>query len=108
MERTIRNSVYAGKFYPGSAKELNTMFNNMDINRHKLPVAQELIGGVVPHAGYVFSGHHAAPVYEALKTHHEAFDTFVIINPNHTGIGNGNFNVSGVDEWETPLGTLHT
>jgi hypothetical protein len=108
MEKTIRKPVFAGKFYPGSAHELSVMIDNMNVNRHKLHEAEELIGGIVPHAGYVYSGHHAVPVYNAIKNYHKAIDTFVIINPNHTGIGNGNFNVSGVDEWETPLGSVET
>jgi AmmeMemoRadiSam system protein B len=109
METSIRHAAFAGKFYPRTADEIKSMFNTMDINTthtQNLPGIKHLVGAVTPHAGYVYSGHHAATVFNTLKNYHTPIETFVIINPNHTGIGSGNFNVSGVDFWETPLGKI--
>jgi AmmeMemoRadiSam system protein B len=61
-----------------------------------------VLGAVVPHAGYVYSGHVAAAVYSCLPK----AETFVIIGPNHHGIGSP-VAVSR-DSWKTPLGAVET
>ncbi len=59
-------------------------------------------GAVVPHAGYVFSGSVAAHVYGAMAS--EGFpETFIIIGPNHHGIGSGV--AMTTEDFVTPLGT---
>ncbi|MBN1768237.1 MAG: AmmeMemoRadiSam system protein B [Prolixibacteraceae bacterium] len=111
METSIRHAAFAGKFYPRTATEIASMFDSMDIDTthtQSMPPLNHLIGAVTPHAGYVYSGHHAAPIFNILRNHHTLVETFVVINPNHTGIGSGNFNVSGVDFWETPLGQIES
>lgn len=63
-----------------------------------------LKGLVVPHAGFVYSGAIAAHSYARLAE--EGFaDTFIILGPNHTGMGSG---VSVMTEgvWRTPFGTV--
>lgn len=62
------------------------------------------IGLVVPHAGYIYSGYVAAYAYHFLANH--GFNkTFIIIGPNHTGVGSG-VSVMTKGAWETPFGTL--
>ncbi len=65
---------------------------------------RNIVGAVVPHAGLVYSGPVAAHVYAALA--HDGFpDTFVILGPNHNGIGAG---VATTDEdFETPFGVVN-
>jgi hypothetical protein len=61
-----------------------------------------VLGAVVPHAGYIYSGHVAAAVYSCLPK----AETFVIIGPNHHGIGSPV--ALSRDSWNTPLGAVET
>lgn len=59
------------------------------------------IGGVVPHAGLMYSGHVAAAFYQFADLPRR----FVILCPNHTGAGHfAAINRSGA--WHTPLGDV--
>ena len=64
---------------------------------------RSIVGAVVPHAGLVYSGPVASHVYAALAK--DGFpDTFVILGPNHNGIGAG---VAITEEdFETPFGVV--
>ncbi len=75
-------------------EELNSAFKGL--KREPMPV----IGAVVPHAGYIYSGSVAAEVYARLPQR----ETYVIIGPNHTGLG---LPVAlSRDTWKTPLGEI--
>ncbi|MFO8234389.1 MAG: AmmeMemoRadiSam system protein B [Bacteroidales bacterium] len=103
----IRKPVVAGQFYPSDRAELNTLITeifskekdniNYDLAHHKI------IGGVVPHAGYIFSAYQAIHFFEIAKKCSTQFDTVIIINPSHTGTGN-EIAIDDNDSWETPLG----
>jgi len=94
----IRRSAVAGSFYAGTRERLRLQVEDL------LPrgVPQEpAIGVVAPHAGYMYSGKVAGAVYSRV-----AFpDVFVILGPNHTGLGAG-ASVMTYGEWETPLGKV--
>ncbi len=93
----IRNPVVAGRFYPDDPSLLKRW-----ISSHRSETLfDDAIGGIVPHAGYVFSGDLACEVISSMKD----IDTFVILGPNHTGLGPV-FSVSGADAWLTPLGAV--
>ncbi|MBN2655316.1 MAG: AmmeMemoRadiSam system protein B [Nitrospirae bacterium] len=75
-----RMPAVAGHFYPGSAVQLKSQIQEFgSINKPR----KRVIGIVVPHAGYIYSGRVAAAVYN----HIEFPDTFILLGPNHTGIG---------------------
>jgi AmmeMemoRadiSam system protein B len=104
----IREAVVAGSFYPGSKSELTEQLNKLlaaeqDKIKTDLSV-KEMIGAVVPHAGYIFSGYEAVHFFALLKKSGKEYDTFFILNPNHTGYG-ADIEVDNHDEWETPLGS---
>lgn len=62
----------------------------------------DIVGAVVPHAGYVYSGPVAAHVYGQIAK--EGFpETFVVIGPNHHGLGSGV--AMTTEDFVTPLGT---
>jgi AmmeMemoRadiSam system protein B len=92
-ERSLRKQVegcFTGPFGPGALPELK-----------KGP--RKIMGGVAPHAGYIFSGMVAAHLYSQIAT--DGFpETFVIIGPNHTGRGSGVAVTS--DDFQTPLGVV--
>ena len=95
----MRIPVVAGQFYPSNPrtlkKEIKSYFSGITIAPDPA-----IMGAVVPHAGYMYSGRTAAHVYAALPN----ADTFVIIGPNHTGYGSM-VSVSS-DTWSTPLGAV--
>src|SRR5438874_6575562 len=94
-----RPPAVAGTFYEGSAERLRQQVAAC-IAANPAPASRErFIGGVVPHAGLMYSGHVAAAFYIAA----ELPKRFIILCPNHTGFGHfAAINSEGA--WRTPLG----
>jgi AmmeMemoRadiSam system protein B len=94
----IRHPAVAGQFYPRNAKTLLA-----DLHSYLSPPASPLpaLGCVVPHAGYMYSGHVAGAVYARL----EIPPRCILLCPNHTGVGEP-LSVMSEGAWETPLGTV--
>lgn len=92
----IRNPVVAGQFYPESAPELKAMIASMV---EEDAAKEEVVGLVSPHAGYIYSGPVAGAVISRIKFK----DTFVIMGPNHTGMGKP-LSIMTEGRWNTPLG----
>ena len=94
----LRKPAVAGQFYPDSAAELRAMIKSfIDEKAEK----EEVLGVVVPHAGYIYSGAVTGAVISRIKFK----DTFVIIGPNHTGHGQP-LSVMTKGTWKTPLGEV--
>jgi AmmeMemoRadiSam system protein B/AmmeMemoRadiSam system protein A len=94
----IRNPYVAGYFYPGSASELRaTIAKYVDKESPK----EEVVGLLVPHAGYQYSG----PVTGATISRVKFKDTFIIIGPSHSGLGKP-YSVMPEGTWKTPLGNV--
>jgi AmmeMemoRadiSam system protein B len=96
MSATVRMPAVAGHFYPGKPQVLER-----DIDSYTRVAGQKLAarGCIVPHAGYMYSGHVAGAVFGRLQLPRR----FIIMCPNHTGAGEPLAVMSG-GEWETPLG----
>jgi AmmeMemoRadiSam system protein B/AmmeMemoRadiSam system protein A len=93
-----RKPVVAGQFYPASPSQLRAMIEQFVDQR----VAKEnVIGLVSPHAGYIYSGPVAGAVISKIKFK----DTFIIMGPNHTGMGKP-LSIMTEGAWETPLGEV--
>lgn len=105
----MREPAVANKFYPGEEKELKDLIDSLyrsEKNKINISYAEkQLIGGVVPHAGYIYSGYEAIHFFEIIRQYKTKIDDFIIINPNHSATGeeiatdNHNF-------WKTPLGKV--
>lgn len=93
-----RNPVVAGQFYPGSADRLRAAIKALVDEK---AVREEVIGLVMPHAGYVYSGAVAGATISRVNFK----DTFIIIGPNHTGSGKP-FSIMTDGTWKTPLGEV--
>ena len=94
----IRQPVVAGQFYPAQATKLTEMIQGMvDETAEK----EDVIGLVSPHAGYVYSG----PVAGAVMSRVKFKDTFIILGPNHSGMGKP-LSIMTEGTWETPLGPV--
>ncbi|MDD4162695.1 MAG: MEMO1 family protein [Methanothrix sp.] len=94
----MRLPAVAGQFYPGSGAELERQLDGMLHPEKELPV----LGAVVPHAGYVYSGQVAAAAYSRLPK----AETYVIIGPNHHGLGSPV--ALSRESWRTPLGDVES
>lgn len=107
----IRKSYVSGKFYPDNKIELENLLNNIlkiELERNKtfeIESKTRILGGVVPHAGYMYSGYEAVHFFNLLKNIDAQYDTIVILNPNHTGYG-ADISLDPSDAWETPLGLV--
>jgi len=106
---TIRKPAFAGRFYPSTATELEELIQ--EIYKKEKPdidtshVQKEFYGAVLPHAGYIFSARQAIHFFELLKNSGIHPDTFIIINPNHTGFGE-KISLDSHAQWETPFGNI--
>ncbi len=109
MEK-VRKAAVAGQFYPALSQKLDELIRDIDHRSVrqlvKIEPGQKILGGVVPHAGYIYSAWQAIPLYRSIRESGAYFETVVVINPNHRGLGLGSFNTSGYDAWEIPYGLL--
>ncbi|MDK2897014.1 MAG: hypothetical protein PWP04_1134 [Candidatus Atribacteria bacterium] len=107
----VRKPAVAGYFYPENPQDLRTMIQDLFASplgpggwEGKIPYFEKITGVVSPHAGYLYSGAIACWSY-SLVARAQAVETFVIIGPNHRGIGQ-RVALSGDHAWLTPLGEV--
>ena len=104
-----RQAAVAGRFYPRTKDEiaiqLSQILKKEEPHIDHALSNKRIIGAVVPHAGYMFSAYQAIHFFEILKHSQQQFDTFFIINPNHTGYG-AEISLDENDYWETPYGKV--
>ena len=94
----IRPPVVAGRFYPADARELTRQvetFLAAAVPSRKVAAR----GCVVPHAGYMYSGHVAGAVYGTLALPAR----FIILCPRHYPQGEP-LAIMSEGAWHTPLG----
>ncbi len=103
MATAIRQPAVAGRFYPANAQLLRA-----DVGSYLTPAVDaapeakiRALGCVVPHAGYMYSGHVAGAVYRRLEIPRQ----LVILCPNHTGMGEP-LAIMSHGSWRTPLGDV--
>lgn len=107
----MRYPAVSGAFYPSNPEKLRRTIEECYLDARgpgKLPKVnpkgpRKIIGAIVPHAGFVYSGAVAAHVYEKI-----AFDglpdTFILLGVNHTGLG-APIAVT-TEDFSTPFGTV--
>jgi AmmeMemoRadiSam system protein B len=96
----VRHPAVAGRFYPADPE---TLREELHAYLSQIPGEKTIraLGCIVPHAGYVYSGHVAGAVFAAL----EIPELCVLLCPNHTGVGRA-LAIMSEGVWETPLGPL--
>lgn len=99
----VRESILSGRWYPADPDRLRNQVNAFLEQAVIAPKKGELLGLIVPHAGYVYSGQVAAHGYKLLEQHR--FSTIVVIAPSHRVRFKG---VSVYDRggYRTPLGLM--
>ena len=103
---TTREPVVAGQFYPAEPEACRTQIQEC-LQAVELPsgLPTSIVAGIVPHAGWTFSGATAASVFAAIKACHDHVDTFVICGTAHSYFGAEPV-VDDSDIWHTPLGDV--
>lgn len=100
MINLVRKPAVSGKFYSNDPLELRKQISSF-INKNKLENKIDIIGCLVPHAGYIYSGEVAASVFSRINLK----ENFIILGPNHTGYGQS-LSIMTEGSWETPLGKI--
>jgi AmmeMemoRadiSam system protein B len=93
-----RHAAVAGHFYKGTEDALREQVRSFIV-----PDAPRIkaLGILSPHAGLMYSGAVAGAVYSRV----DLPETFVLVGPNHTGLG-APLSLMSEGAWETPLGTV--
>ncbi len=100
----IRQAAVAGLFYEADARRLQHHIEALmsAASTRSLVPPRALI---VPHAGYVYSGHTAAQAYHCLLAFRHQFSRVALFGPAHRVYLQG-MAVPAVDAFETPLGRV--
>lgn len=102
-----RAPVVAGSFYPLEPDDLKESLDDCFVTSplgpqlERVP-AGDLVAGMVPHAGYIYSGPCAAHFYARLG---RPVRRVIVIGVNHHGRGQ-RAAISPWHEWQTPLGNV--
>jgi AmmeMemoRadiSam system protein B len=96
----VRYPAVAGRFYPRDPAVLRKdVHSYLSQSPARKPV--RAFGCIVPHAGYVYSGHVAGAVFAGL----EIPELCIVMCPNHTGVGRP-LAIMSQGTWESPLGRV--
>jgi len=99
-----RKPIVAGQFYPGRHEScVDEIDQYLEQSTPSEVLPQTIAAGIVPHAGWAFSGQLAAMVFAAIKHVHEKVDTFVIFGAAHSYFGQSPA-LYEAGTWITPLG----
>lgn len=97
----IRQPAVAGQFYPLHPGDLRKQIELFSENKKSAKPKEEIIGCLLPHAGYIYSGAVAYAVISGIKLK----NNLVIIGPNHTGMGEP-FSIMAEGAWQMPFGRI--
>jgi len=101
-----RKPIVSGQFYPDDKDEcLGEIKRCLSEAALTTELPQKIIAGIVPHAGWFFSGATAALVYSAIKKQNKSVDTFIIFGTAHRYPGSEPV-IYNKGCWESPLGQV--
>ena len=103
MDKDIRSPVIAGTWYPDNPKILRADIENFFHNVPDGKIDGRIIGLIVPHAGYVYSGQIAAFAYKTIRG--EIFDAVIVLGPSHRTFFHG-VSIYNRGGYKTPLGVV--
>ncbi len=103
---SVRMAIAAGRFYSADREEcLKDLYNLIFGNDSEIPDLPDTISaGIVPHAGWVFSGDLCGMFFKALKSKQDV-DTFILFGANHS-VNSHNHMIYRDGSWATPLGNI--
>ncbi len=103
-----REAVVEGRFYPDTASKIFSQISAIE-QRDRFPVDEfstdRIFGAVLPHAGHLYSGYQTVPFFKVLNRMGKYPDTFIIVHPNHSGLGS-DLAVNDADFWSNSIGNI--
>jgi AmmeMemoRadiSam system protein B/AmmeMemoRadiSam system protein A len=106
-DATVRQAVWAGRFYPADPADLTQEIDHLTRKAQKTPIRiphnKFLRAIIMPHAGYIYSGWTAAHASHVLQA--GQFSKVIMLGPDHR-IGFKNAAISDATAYETPLGKI--
>ncbi|MDX2430939.1 MAG: AmmeMemoRadiSam system protein B [Bacteroides sp.] len=105
-----RSPAVEGRFYPSTKKKILAQIELIDKEARYPAESLEItriLGAILPHAGHIYSGHQTIPFFKLLTRLKVLPDTFVIIHPNHRGMG-APIAIDDSDIWLNAIGELPT
>jgi AmmeMemoRadiSam system protein B/AmmeMemoRadiSam system protein A len=102
-EPTVFGPVVAGQFYTNDPQALAAQIGDYLDAAEPKKLEGEILGFVVPHAGYIYSGPVAAFAYDLLQE--RKIELVVVIAPSHY-VRSDHVSVLDVDRYKTPLGEI--
>lgn len=100
----IRRAVFAGSWYPSGASDCEREIRAfLDEGKKITSPGRKLVGGIVPHAGWYFSGSIACNVIRSMKGQDDA-DVIVVFGMHLHSDSPCYMMAEGA--WETPLGEI--
>jgi AmmeMemoRadiSam system protein B len=103
-----RNAVVEGRFYPSTRHSIFEQIREIELaGRYRVPGIEpsRIFGALLPHAGHVFSGYQTLPFFQLIRNIQHYPETFVIVHPNHTGLGLP-VAVTDADVWKNSIGEV--
>jgi AmmeMemoRadiSam system protein B len=104
----IRKASFEGRFYPDTKESAFQLIKEIE-QRDKHPVqgnfSGRVTGAVLPHAAHIYSGYQTVPFFKYLQGKEKPPETFVIVNPNHTGRGPG-IALDPHEAWQNSIGKI--
>ena len=97
-QSNLRKPSVSGQFYPSDPGILLGLIASFAV---KVAQKQDVIGCLLPHAGYVYSGKVATQTISGVNIK----DTVILLGPNHSGNGS-DFSLMSQGYWQTPLGNI--
>lgn len=96
----------AGRWYPADPGNLQDAVTSYIGAAKVEPIPGRLLGLIVPHAGYIYSGEVAGYAFHVLQVAGCDDQTVVLIGDTHTGNGQAQIAVWALGTFETPLGRV--
>jgi AmmeMemoRadiSam system protein B len=107
MNPRVRPSAIAGRWYPGNGDVLRSSIERYFAETPPTSLTGPILGLVVPHAGYAYSGPTAGRGFAQVR--HAGFTRVVLLGPLHRpiwGSALGSFMVPIETAYQTPLGNV--
>ena len=105
-----RQAAVEGRFYPSTKSKILAQIEEIDNEARYGSESFEInhiLGAVLPHAGHLYSGHQTVPFFKLLRQHEIYPDTFVIVHPNHRGMG-APVAIDDSNVWVNAIGEVNT
>jgi AmmeMemoRadiSam system protein B len=101
----LRKSEFSGSWYPATAQACEDQINQfLREGKHLHDTVSNPVGGIVPHAGWFFSGSIACNVIHRLSQRADQPDVVVVFGM-HLHTGSGRY-IMPDGQWETPFGPI--